>query len=70
MRELTLREIEERVRTAGPPRTYVTRRGGRPRSREEQLLLTRISMLRWKDALAGGKVVKVGPREWFYVVRQ
>jgi hypothetical protein len=69
MRELTLQEIAERVQAAGPPRTYVPRRGGRPRSREEQLLLTRISMERWEEALATGAVVKISPREWFYAVR-
>ncbi len=70
MRELTLQDIERRVRAAGPIRSFVARKGGRPRSREEQLLLTRISVKRWEAALAGGKVVKEGPREWFYAIRQ
>jgi hypothetical protein len=70
VRELALQDIEARVRAAKAPRAFVTRSGGRPRDREEQLLLTRISVKRWQEALRTGKIVKTGPREWFYAVRQ
>lgn len=69
MRELTLEEIDARVRYAPRPTRFVQRMGGRPREPEEERLLTRIAVRRWRSAVAAGKVQKQGPRTWFYVVK-